>query len=104
MAERDGTITKPRSLALPGYIMQAIGARRGRLVHVIARIVDSMRIGYEVGGAHALRKSRARIMYSAGVPAPPLPAVVGALDPLPNQAALDSWIQGLPDPPIPEGC
>ena len=95
MAEWDGTITDPCSPALPDHIMQAIRVSRGFLVHVIARIADSMWIGYEVGGAHVLDKPRARIMYNAESPASPLPAVVGALKGLHNQAALDSWIKAL---------
>lgn len=95
MAEWDGAITDPGSPALPDHIMQAIRVSRGFLVHVIARIADSMWIGYEVGGAHVLDRPRARIMYNAGASAPPLPAVVGALDGLDNEAALDSWIKAL---------
>ena len=95
MAEWDGAITDPGSPALPDHIMQAIRFSRGFLVHVIAQIADSMWIGYEVGGAHVLDKPRARIMYNARSPASPLPAVVGALQGLDNEAALDSWIKAL---------
>lgn len=96
MAEWDRRIINPSSLALPAYIMGAIHASRGFLVHVIAQIKDSMWIGYEVGGAHVFGKRRARITYNANPPSPSLPAVVGALPPLGDQAALDRWIQALP--------
>ena len=56
MAEWDGSIKDPGSLTLPANIMQVIRASRGLLVYVIAQITHSMWIGYEVGGAHALRK------------------------------------------------
>ena len=91
MAEWDGGIQNPNSLALPAYIMQAIGASRGFLVHVILKIETSMWIGYEVGVAHALDTCRARITYNASQRLT-LPAVVGALPSLDDRTALDGWI------------
>ena len=61
---------------LPDYIMTAIRNCDGFLVNVTAEIAVSMWIGYEIGGAHAMRKPRASIMYRwiTG-----LPSVVRAL-------------------------
>ena len=95
MAEWDGGIQNPNSLALPAYIMHAIGASCGFLVHVILEIGTSMWIGYEVGVAHALDTRRARITYNAGQRLT-LPAVVGALPSLDDRTALDWWIRRLP--------
>ena len=94
MAEWDGGTQNPNSLALPAYIMQAIGTSCGFLVHVIVEIATSMWIGYEVGVAHALDTPRARITYNAGQRLT-LPAVVGALPSLDDRNALDSWIRRL---------
>ena len=77
------------SSQLPDYIMDAIRKSDGFLVHVIAEIVVSMWIGYEIGGAHAMDKSRGKIMYEA---VGRLPSVVGALESLGNRNALDRWI------------
>ena len=74
---------------LPNYIMKAIRASDGFLVHVISKIAVSMWIGYEIGGAHAMEKSRAKIMYNE---VGPLPSVVGALTRLRNRSQLDVWI------------
>ena len=95
MAEWDGGIQNPNSLALPAYIMQAIGASCGFLVHVTLEIETSMWIGYEVGVAHARDTRRARITYNARQRLT-LPAVVGALPSLDDRTALDMWIQRLP--------
>ena len=88
MAEWDENIYDDSS-SLPDYIMEAIRRSAGFLVHVIAQISASMWIGYEIGGAHAMQKPRARIMYqSVGS----LPSVVGALQSLQSRAALDHWV------------
>ena len=77
------------SNALPAHIMQAIRKSDGFLVNVIADIAVSMWIGYEIGGAHAMEKSRAKIMYNY---VRRLPSVVGALRSLRNRGELDQWI------------
>ena len=74
---------------LPNYIMNAIRESDGFLVNVIAQIVVSMWIGYEIGGAHAMRKSRAKIVYRE---VGRLPSVVGALESLRSRSDLDHWI------------
>ena len=94
MAEWDPNIQNPTCLRLPGYILRVIKASLGFLVHVIEDITHSMWVGYEVGVAHAFGTPRARITFNAS-PAPALPAVVKALQPLKNHAKLDSWIQAL---------
>ena len=88
MAEWDGGVVGD-SNQLPDYIMNAIRKSDGFLVHVIAEIVESMWIGYEIGGAHAMNKFRAKIMYKA---VGRLPSVVGALESLGSRNALDRWI------------
>ncbi len=88
MAEWDGRVVGD-SNKLPDYIMNAIQRSDGFLVSVIAEIVESMWIGYEIGGAHAMQKSRAKIMYER---VGPLPSVVGALESLDDRNALDRWI------------
>jgi hypothetical protein len=77
------------STELPDYIMTTIRRSSGFLVNVTAQIAVSMWIGYEIGGAHAMGKSRAKIMYSL---VPHLPSVVAALDSLRDRFALDQWI------------
>ena len=69
---------------LPDYIMAAIRSSNAFLVNVSARISVSMWIGYEIGGAHALRKSSAKIMY---FPISNLPSVVRALHSLRDRNA-----------------
>lgn len=88
MAEWDDDV-EGDSNELPSHIMDAIGQCDGFLVHVIQQIATSMWIGYEIGGAHAMEKSRAKIMYSY---VNRLPSVVGALNTLRNRSQLDSWI------------
>ena len=88
MAEWDDKVGRDPD-ELPGYIMEAIRKSNGFLVNVTAEIVVSMWIGYEIGGAHAMQKSRAKIMYEE---VGRLPSVVGALESLRNHAALDRWI------------
>ena len=77
------------STELPDYIMTAIRRSSAFLVNVTAAIAVSMWIGYEIGGAHAMGKSRAKIMFSL---VPDLPSVVAALDSLRDRFALDQWI------------
>lgn len=75
---------------LPDYIMNAIRKSDGFLVNVIAEIAVSMWIGYEIGGAHAMQKDRAKVMYrDVGR----LPSVVAALRSLRNRRDLDWWIR-----------
>lgn len=75
---------------LPEYIMKAIGVSRAFWVYVIQQVADSMWIGYEVGGAHAMGKPRAKIMYQR---VKDLPSVVRALEPLESRVAVDKWIE-----------
>ncbi len=88
MAEWDDNV-EDDSDELPDYIMNAIRKCDGFLVNVIAAIRISMWIGYEIGGAHAMQKPRAKIMYDsiAG-----LPSVVNALERLRNRYEVDHWI------------
>lgn len=74
---------------LPDYIMEAIRKSDGFLVNVIAEIAVSMWIGYEIGGAHAMQKPRAKLVYNN---VPRLPSVVNALSSLRNRHELDRWI------------
>ena len=77
------------SKELPDHIMRAIRKSDGFLVNVVAEIAVSMWIGYEIGGAHAMEKSRAKIMYKE---VHRLPSVVSALSALRNRNELDRWI------------
>ncbi|WP_419856631.1 hypothetical protein [Candidatus Palauibacter irciniicola] len=88
MAEWDDNVEDDSS-ELPDYIMDEIRRSDGLLVHVIAAIALSMWIGYEIGGAHALEKKRAKVMYRE---IHGLPSVVGALERLGNRDELDRWI------------
>ena len=89
MAEWDDNV-EGDSNRLPDYIMTAIRKSNGFLVNVIAEIAVSMWIGYEIGGAHAMQKDRAKIMYrDVGR----LPSVVGALTSLRSRRELDTWIR-----------
>lgn len=88
MAEWDDTVQRD-SNELPDHIMMAIRESHGFLVNVIAEIAVSMWIGYEIGGAHAMDKPRAKIMY---VPVRRLPSVVTALESLTEPYELDQWI------------
>ena len=89
MAEWDDDVQGDSS-RLPDHIMTAIRKSDGFLVNVIAQIRESMWIGYEIGGAHAMEKLRAKIMYTE---VSRLPSVVGALKPLRNRTELDIWIR-----------
>ncbi len=75
---------------LPDYIMRAIKGSRGFLVYVIDRIASSMWVGYEIGGAHASEKPRARIEFN---PVVGLPSVVAALNRLGTTTAVDAWVR-----------
>lgn len=88
MAEWDDSV-QGDAVELPNDIMKAIRKSDGFLVNVIAEIAVSMWIGYEIGGAHAMEKSRAKIMYSQ---VGRLPSVVGALETLRSRNELDAWI------------
>lgn len=88
MAEWDDEVDTD-SIELPDYIMKTIRASNGFLVNVTSAITDSMWIGYEIGGAHALGTVRAKIMYTS---VNRLPSVVGVLKTLRSQNELDSWI------------
>lgn len=74
---------------LPDHIMRAIRKSDAFLVHVVAQIAVSMWVGYEIGGAHAMEKTRAKIMYND---VRPLPSVVRALTSLRSRNELDLWI------------
>ena len=89
MAEWDKSI-EGDSKELPEHIMRAIRSCKAFLVHVVSAISDSMWIGYEIGGAHAMQKRRAKIMYERVFG---LPSVVEALEPLNNTYAVDQWIR-----------
>ena len=91
MAEWDDNV-QGDSIELPNDIMMAIRKSDGFLVNVVAEIAVSMWIGYEIGGAHAMEKSRAKIMYSQ---VGRLPSVVGALKTLRSRNELDAWIIGI---------
>ena len=88
MAEWDDHVNSD-SPELPEYIMSAIRNSSAFLVNVTAAIAVSMWIGYEIGGAHAMKKARAKIMYRRMWN---LPSVVAALDSLSDRSALDQWI------------
>ena len=75
---------------LPDHIMTAIRESDAFLVNVIAEIAVSMWIGYEIGGAHAMQKSRAKFMYTE---VSRLPSVVSALKTLRSRNELDIWIR-----------
>lgn len=89
MAEWDDD-AQSDSNELPDHIMRAIRKSDGFLVNVTAEIAVSMWVGYEIGGAHAMEKSRAKIMYKK---VHRLPSVVGALSALHNRDELDRWIR-----------
>ena len=88
MAEWDDSVHGD-STQLPSDIMRAIRKCGAFLVNVIAEIAVSMWIGYEIGGAHAMEKTRAKIRYNQ---VGRLPSVVGALESLRSRSELDQWI------------
>ena len=91
MAEWDDYIDHTAQGALPDYIMAIIQGCDGFLVNVSSAIAVSMWVGYEIGGAHALRKTRAKYI---SVYVSNLPSVVDALDSV-DRDTLDSWIRRL---------
>ena len=88
MAEWDDEICK-ESFGLPDYIMKAIRQSDGFLLSVTPQIGKSMWIGYEIGGAHAMEKLRAKIMYER---VDSLPSVIDALSSLRNREQLNDWL------------
>ena len=90
MAEWDPRVDGD-SNELPNHIMNNIRQSNGFLVCMSPLVATSMWVGYEIGGAHAFRKSRAKITYTHTVPAD-LPSVVESLRPLRSRRALDRWI------------
>ena len=79
-------------VGLPDYIMSAIRKCDGFLLNVVPEIGNSLWIGYEIGGAHAMGKLQAKIMYESVAR---LPSVVNALLSLRNRGELDQWISGI---------
>lgn len=75
---------------LPDYIIEAIGKSRGFLVHVTQEIRASMWIGYEIGAAHAMKKERAKVVFSW---VERLPSVVDVLEGLQSKNEIDDWIK-----------
>ena len=88
MAEWDDTIDDD-SDELPEYIMSTIRKSKGFLVNVIGEIVVSMWVGYEIGGAHAMSKPRAKILYNS---VNNCPTVVSSLPSIRTRNELDRWI------------
>lgn len=88
MAEWDDNVHGD-SMALPEYIMRVIGVSEAFLVHVIDEIKVSMWIGYEIGGAHAKNKPRAKIMYHS---VSGLASVVEVLETLDCRCRLVRWL------------
>lgn len=89
MAEWDDRVYRD-SAELPDHIMNAIQRSEGFLLNVIPEIGTSMWIGYEIGGAHAMGKSQAKIMYEL---VGRLPSVVGVLPSLRSRNELDRWVR-----------
>ena len=87
MAEWDDNVCGD-SNELPNLIMNSISKSDGFLVNVSAKIAISMWIGYEIGGAHAMQKPRAKIIYND---VRRLPSVVKALSSLRNGHELVQW-------------
>ena len=90
MAEWDPTVDGD-SNELPDHIMNKLRQSNGFLVCMSPLVATSMWVGYEIGGAHAFRKSRAKITYTRSV-STDLPSVVESLLPLRSRIALDRWI------------
>ncbi len=88
LAEWDPNVD-PDSRRLPDYIMAQIRTSQGFLVSVRPQIAISMWVGYEIGGAHAHRVSRAKLVFDA---VHGMPSVVDALDALRSRSELDTWI------------
>ena len=91
MAEWDPDVDGD-SNELPEHIMDNIRQSDGFLVCISPLIATSMWVGYEIGGAHAFRKSRAKVTYNYPIPSD-MPSVVESLRPLGSRRALDRWIR-----------
>ena len=90
MAEWDDHINDTGSEQMPDYIMEKLRISDGFLVYVSTKILVSMWVGYEIGGAHVMGKHRARITPG---PTVRLPSVVSALQSLKTDSAVDTWIR-----------
>ncbi len=88
LAEWDPSVN-PNSPTLPDYIMTHIRTSHGFLVSVRPQIAISMWVGYEIGGAHAHRVPRAKLLFDI---VHGMPTVVEALAPLRTRPELDAWI------------
>ena len=75
LAEWDPGVN-PNSPTLPDYIMNHIRTSQGFLVSVRPQIAISMWVGYEIGGAHAHRVPRAKMVFD---PVPAMPSVLEAI-------------------------
>lgn len=91
LAEWDDNITDPGNESLPSTIMEHIHRSDGFLVNANETIRVSMWVGYEIGGAHALQKPRAKFMLHWVK----LPSVVAVLETLDSGSELFEWIQRL---------
>ena len=89
LAEWDPGVN-PNSPTLPDYIMDHIRTSQGFLVSVRPQIAISMWVGYEIGGAHAHRVPRAKMVFD---PVPAMPSVLEAIRALRSRSELDSWIR-----------
>jgi len=92
VAEWDDDVPHDQQGSLPRYLMDRIRECNGFLVNVNSTITMSMWIGYEIGGAHAFSKTRAKFMPTY---VPRLPSVLDDLRRLSSYTALDSWIRSL---------
>ena len=88
LAEWDPGVN-PNSPTLPDYIMDHIRTSQGFLVSVRPQIAISMWVGYEIGGAHAHRVPRAKMVFD---PVHAMPSVLEAIRALHTRSELDSWI------------
>ena len=92
MAEWDDDVTvDPGNEALPSSIMKHIHRSDGFLVNANEAIRVSMWVGYEIGGAHALQKQRAKFMRRRVV----LPSVVAVLETLDSYPKVIEWVRRL---------
>lgn len=92
MAEWDDNLTVDSgNEALPPYIMEHIRRSDGFLVNANEAIRVSMWVGYEIGGAHALQKQRAKFMRRQVT----LPSVVAVLKTLDSYHKVIEWVRRL---------
>lgn len=91
MAEWDDDMPDSQG-TLPSYLMEKIRECDGFLVNVSSKIAVSMWIGYEIGGAHALSKSRAKYFPTH---IPHLPSVLDDLRKLSDPTTLEHWVTSL---------